>query len=270
MQRVPSSSVSVCAASASSAFVKNDNALANTKSEDFACADLISIPPKGRPQTCGRHSVYEHLPPLFLAWPGGQSLLLVVSWAAPAALEPVPTELPDVPPPADEPPVPTVDDEPEPLPDPAEEPPVPTVLFEVPPPADEPPVPSVDAEPELLPDPAAEPPVPTELLEVPPPAEEPPVPSVEAEPEPQLVLPAGQLEPADDPPVPIVLLEVPPPALVPPVPTVLLVWANADSVVPATRAAASAAVLAIFISISLRFLRFSLGLTMWKPTEQPI
>jgi hypothetical protein len=38
-----------------------------------------------------------------------------------------------------------------------------------------------------------------------------------------------------------VLLEVPSPADVPPVPTVLLVWAYAESVVPARSAAASAA-----------------------------
>ncbi|MCO5731352.1 hypothetical protein NFC69_07270 [Rhizobium sp. SSA_523] len=202
-----------------------------------------------------RISVQEHLPPLFFDWPGGQSLLLMSSWAAPAALDPVPTLLPDVPPPAELPPVPSVDDEPEPLPVPAAEPPVPTELLDVPPPAEVPPVPSVEAEPEPLPEPAAEPPVPTELLDVPPPAEEPPVPRVEAEPAPQLVLPAGQSVPADEPPVPIVLLDVPPPALVPPVPTVLLVWANAVSVVPAKSTAAKAAVLASVISISLRFLR---------------
>jgi hypothetical protein len=47
----------------------------------------------------------------------------------------------------------------------------------VPPPADVPPVPSVDAEP--LPEPADEPPVPTLELLVPPPADVPPVPTVE-------------------------------------------------------------------------------------------
>jgi hypothetical protein len=55
---------------------------------------------------------------------------------------------------------------------------VPTVELLVPPPADEPPVPSVEAEPDPLP-PAEEPPVPTVELLVPPPADEPPVPTVE-------------------------------------------------------------------------------------------
>jgi len=63
----------------------------------------------------------------------------------------VPTVLLDLPPPADDPPVPMVEAEPEPQflvpagqsPPPAELPPVPTVLLEVPPPADDPPVPTV-------------------------------------------------------------------------------------------------------------------------------
>jgi hypothetical protein len=81
--------------------------------------------------------------------------------------------------PAEEPPVPSVEDEPEPLPVPAEEPPVPTEEPLWPPPADEPPVPSVEDEPEPLPEPADEPPVPTVEELVPPPAEEPPVPTVD-------------------------------------------------------------------------------------------
>jgi hypothetical protein len=55
---------------------------------------------------------------------------------------------------------------------------VPTVELLVPPPADDPPVPSVEAEPDPLP-PADEPPVPIVELLVPPPAEDPPVPTVE-------------------------------------------------------------------------------------------
>ncbi len=154
---------------------------------------------------------------------------------------------------AEVPPVPSVEAEPDPLPEPAAEPPVPTELLDWPSPAEVPPVPSVDAEPEPLPEPAAEPPVPTELLDWPPPAEEPPVPRVEAEPVPQLVVPGAQLVPAELPPVPTVLLDVPPPALVPPVPTVLLVWAKADSVVPARSAAAKAARVTMFISYLLEF-----------------
>jgi hypothetical protein len=87
----------------------------------------------------------------------------------------VPTLEELLPPPADVPPVPSV--EAEPLPDPAADPPVPTLELLVPPPADVPPVPSVEAEP--LPEPAEEPPVPTLELLVPPPADVPPVPTVE-------------------------------------------------------------------------------------------
>lgn len=75
--------------------------------------------------------------------------------------------------------MPSVEAEPLPVPLPAAEPPVPTLELLVPPPADEPPVPSVEAEPEPLPVPADEPPVPTVELLVPPPADEPPVPTVE-------------------------------------------------------------------------------------------
>jgi len=96
----------------------------------------------------------------------------------PAAEPAVPTDELLVPPPAEVPPVPSVDAEPEPEPLPAAEPPVPTDELDIPPPADVPPVPSVDAEPEPEP-PADEPPVPTEELEVPPPADVPPVPIVE-------------------------------------------------------------------------------------------
>ena len=129
---------------------------------------------------------------------------------------------------------------------PAEELPVPTELLEVLPPADEPPVPRVEDEPE--PEPAAEPPVPTVLLEVPPPAEEPPVPTVDELPDGQLVAPAVQSPPAELPPVPTVLLDVPPPADEPPVPTVLDVWANA---VLARRAAANAMPVALDIDSSI-------------------
>jgi hypothetical protein len=66
------------------------------------------------------------------------------------------------------------------------------------------------------------------------------------------------LPPAELPPVPTVLLEVPPPAEVPPVPTVLLVWAYAESVVPARRAAASAARFTMFMVFSLLFPRLDL------------
>ena len=58
----------------------------------------------------------------------------------------------------------------------AEEPAAPTVEPLCPPPADEPPVPRVEAEFEPEPEPAAEPPVPTLELLLPPPAEVPPVP----------------------------------------------------------------------------------------------
>jgi hypothetical protein len=77
--------------------------------------------------------------------------------------------------------VPSVDAEPEPEPDPdpAAEPPVPTLELLWPPPADVPPVPSVEAEPDPLPVPADEPPVPTLELLVPPPADVPPVPTLE-------------------------------------------------------------------------------------------
>src|SRR4051794_31339186 len=89
-----------------------------------------------------------------------------------------PTVEPLLPPPADDPPVPTVDAELLPEPEPAAEPPVPTLELLVPPPAEVPPVPNVEAEP--LPDPPAdEPPVPTLELLVPPPADVPPVPTVE-------------------------------------------------------------------------------------------
>jgi hypothetical protein len=120
----------------------------------------------------------QDLPSAFLAWPGGQFLLLVSSCAAPAAEPPVPTELLDVPSPAEVPPVPSVEAEPEPLPEPAAEPPVPTELLDVPPPAEVPPVPSVEAEPEPPSVPDELPPVPMVLLDVPPPADVPPVPTV--------------------------------------------------------------------------------------------
>jgi hypothetical protein len=81
--------------------------------------------------------------------------------------------------PADVPPVPRVDAEPEPEPLPAAEPAVPTDELDCPPPAEVPPVPSVEAEPEPDPLPAAEPAVPTEELDMPSPAEVPPVPIVE-------------------------------------------------------------------------------------------
>ncbi|VTZ64002.1 conserved hypothetical protein [Sinorhizobium medicae] len=164
--------------------------------------------------------------PSFLARPGGQFLLLSSSWAASRALFSSPWTLP------------VVSSE-GPSADPAAEPPVPTELLELPPPAEEPPVPMVEAEPPL-PDPAAEPPVPTELLDVPPPAEDPPVPSVDAEPDWQSLVPGSQLPPAELPPVPTVLLDVPPPALVPPVPIVVLDCAKAPSVVPASKPAARA------------------------------
>jgi hypothetical protein len=94
----------------------------------------------------------------------------------------VPTDELLVPLPAEVPPVPSVEAEPEPdEPLPAAEPTVPTDELDIPLPADVPPVPSVDAEPEPEP-PADEPPVPTEELDVPPPAEVPPVPSVELDP----------------------------------------------------------------------------------------
>jgi hypothetical protein len=146
-----------------------------------------------------------------------------------------PTVEPLFPPPADEPPVPTVDADPL-EPEPAAEPPVPTLELLLPPPAEVPPVPRVDAEPE----PAAEPPVPTLELLVPPPAEVPPVPSVDAEPLP---------EPADEPPVPTLELLVPPPAEVPPVPTVELDCATA-SAVPASNAAAAAEIFRSFMDVS--------------------
>jgi hypothetical protein len=148
-----------------------------------------------------------------------------------------------LPPPADEPPVPTVDAELEPEPEPAADPPVPTLELLLPPPADVPPVPSVEAAPE--PEPAADPPVPTLELLMPPPAEVPPVPSVEAEPLP---------DPADEPPVPTLELLVPPPADVPPVPTVELDCATA-SAVPASNAAAAAEIFRTFIG-GLLFLFF--------------
>lgn len=170
----------------------------------------------------------------------------------PAELPPVPTELLDSPPPADVPPVPTVDADPEPS-EPDEEPPVPTELLDVPPPAEVPPVPSVEEDPEPLPEPADDPPVPTELLDSPPPAEVPPVPTVEAEPDPQSA--PGAQSPAELPPVPTELLDVPPPAEVPPVPTVLLVWAKAESVVPATSAATNAVCLTMFMVVLLLFSR---------------
>ena len=84
-----------------------------------------------------------------------------------------------MPPPADEPPVPSVEAEPLPLPEPAAEPPVPTLELLWPPPADVPPVPSVEADPLPEPDPADEPPVPMVELLVPPPADDPPVPTDE-------------------------------------------------------------------------------------------
>jgi hypothetical protein len=164
----------------------------------------------------------------------------------PAAEPPVPTLELLLPPPAEVPPVPRVDAEPEPEPEPAAEPPVPTLELLLPPPAEVPPVPSVDAEPEPEPEPAAEPPVPTLELLVPPPAEVPPVPSVEAEPLPD--------PPADEPPVPTLELLMPPPADVPPVPTVELDCASA-SAVPASNAAAAADIFRTFIG-GLLFLFF--------------
>jgi hypothetical protein len=176
-----------------------------------------------------------------------QSLSFFISWPLPCSIpvglaeEPAaPTVEPLFPPPADEPPVPTVDADPEP--EPAAEPPVPTLELLLPPPAEVPPVPRVDAEP--LPEPAAEPPVPTLELLVPPPAEVPPVPSVDAEPLPD--------PPADEPPVPTLELLVPPPAEVPPVPTVELDCATA-SAVPASNAAAAAESLNILIGGLLYF-----------------
>jgi len=80
--------------------------------------------------------------------------------------------------PAEVPPVPKVEAEPEPDPLPAAEPAVPTDELDWPPPADVPPVPSVDAEPDPEP-PAEDPPVPTDELDMPPPADVPPVPIVE-------------------------------------------------------------------------------------------
>src|SRR4051794_35999053 len=168
------------------------------------------------------------------------------SWPLPCSMpvgladEPAaPTVEPLCPLPADEPPVPSVDAEFEPEPEPAAEPPVPTLELLLPPPAEVPPVPSVDAEPEPEPEPAAEPPVPTLELLCPPPAEVPPVPRVDAEPEPEP-------EPADEPPVPTVELLVPPPAELPPVPTLELDCATA-SAVPASSAAAAAEIFRTFI-----------------------
>jgi hypothetical protein len=157
-----------------------------------------------------------------------------LAWLAeePAA----PTVEPLLPPPADDPPVPTVDAEPEP--EPAAEPPVPTLELLLPPPAEVPPVPSVDAEP--LPEPAAEPAVPTLELLVPPPADVPPVPIVDADPLP---------DPADEPPVPTLELLVPPPADVPPVPMVELDCAIASAVL-ASNAATIAEVFRTLIGIS--------------------
>src|SRR4051794_2329194 len=98
--------------------------------------------------------------PCSLLWPLPCSMPVGLAGERPA-----PTVDPLFPSPADEPPVPTVDAEPEPLPDPAAEPPVPTLELLLPPPAEVPPVPRVEAEPLPLPEPAAEPPVPTlELL----------------------------------------------------------------------------------------------------------
>src|SRR3954451_14410496 len=173
-----------------------------------------------------------------LSWPLPCCIPVGLAWE-PAA----PTVDPLCPPPADEPPVPTVDADLLPEPDPAAEPPVPTLELLLPPPAEVPPVPSVDAEPE--PEPAAEPPVPTLELLCPPPAEVPPVPSVEADPDP---LP----DPADEPPVPTLELLVPPPADVPPVPTLELDCASA-SAVPASNAAAAAEIFRTFIGVSSSF-----------------
>src|SRR3954464_3271793 len=173
-----------------------------------------------------------------LSWPLPCSIPVGLAWE-PAA----PTVEPLFPLPADEPPVPPLDAELLPEPDPAAEPPVPTLELLLPPPAEVPPVPSVDAEPEPEPEPAADPPVPTLELLCPPPADVPPVPSVEAEPEP---------DPADEPPVPTLELLVPPPADVPPVPTVELDCATA-SAVPASNAAAAADIFRIFIDGLLSF-----------------
>jgi hypothetical protein len=167
----------------------------------------------------------------FFVWPGAE--------ARPdsAELPPVPTELLLDPLPAEEPPVPTVDED-EPLPEPAVDPPVPTVLLLSPPPAEDDPVPTVEEEPEPLP--AAEPPVPMDVLVCPPPAEAAPVPSVDALPEPLV----------DDPPVPITVLLSPLPAVLLPVPTVELVWAMARPDAPARKAIARADVLRCLRSIS--------------------
>jgi hypothetical protein len=91
----------------------------------------------------------------------------------------VPTEELLWPLPAEVPPVPSVDAEPDPEPLPAAEPAVPTDELDCPLPAEVPPMPSVDAEPEPDPLPAEEPAVPTDELDMPPPAEVPPVPIVE-------------------------------------------------------------------------------------------
>jgi len=163
--------------------------------------------------------------------------------------------------------VPSVEAEPEPLPEPDAEPAVPTELLDVPSPADVPPVPSVEAEPEPLPEPDAEPAVPTELLDVPSPAEDPPVPNVDAEPPSQPAVPDVQFVPAEEPPVPTVLLEVPPPALVPPDPTVLLDWALTDNAEPARRAAAKAALFRILIIIS--FVLIASAESLMKLANQP-
>ena len=135
--------------------------------------------------------------------------------------------------PAEVPPVPIVDAEPEPLALPAAEPAVPTDELLWPLPAEVPPVPSVEAEPEPEPLPAAEPAVPTDELDCPPPAEVPPVPIVDAEPKPGA--------PAEDPPVPTDELDVPSPADVPPVPIVELDCARTNAALPARNVAVNAA-----------------------------
>jgi hypothetical protein len=137
-----------------------------------------------------------------------------------------------VPLPAEVPPVPNVEAEPEPLP--AAEPALPTDELLWPLPAEVPPVPSVDAEPEPEPLPAAEPAVPTDELDCPLPADVPPVPSVDAEPEPDPL-------PEEEPAVPTEELDIPLPAEVPPVPIVELDCASTTAALPARNVAVNAA-----------------------------
>jgi len=186
--------------------------------------------------------------PCFARPAGHFSFLSCVSPLWPALLPPVPTVLPVLSSPAEEPPVPSEEAEFEPS-EPAAEPPVPSVVDDLPPPADEPPVPNVEAEPEPEPDPEADPPVPSVVDEVPFPAEEPPVPSVEAEPEPEQ---SPEVQPPEAlPPVPMVELVEPLPAVDPPVPTVLLLCAKAPKAVLARIANANAVFFNIILSSKL-------------------